>query len=468
MKMKTVREISSNSINNVTSTEVLVHSRILEKLILVFALLISGSALLLGVFSLSLNNLESFPVPAFGILAIFLLSLFFYLRYVKGKKDWKLIIFCGLSFGALTLLRILPEYLYGLNINGIIHRSFVSALLLISIGLPSFCFALFYFLGATPKANDLSHYPVIILPILLMLVAYGIIIVRVFQNGAPNINWHMLITPYRWQDFQQETWQNNWPQWVAQSIHQTGIRNYILGTLLLMALTSIISLPIGISVGIYITEYSSGLLANIIKVSCNVLKSISVFILGLTAVSLVTYASGTFLSKIFDGSFVDANGNSHLANGSFFTAAVIISLLIIPIIARATEEGIRSIPSNLKEGSTALGATHQYTLFHILLPWSFPNIITGLILGCAEAAGSLATIWFISGTGEFGVSPLRPVTSLAYFIYLCRGDFSLSFKKIEGIWQFSAALILIVITVGLSITALILKRKLSQRQRGAQ
>jgi len=71
------------------------------------------------------------------------------------------------------------------------------------------------------------------------------------------------------------------------------------------------------------------------------------------------------------------------------------SLLVIPIIARATEEGIRSVPLNLKEGSTALGASRQHTLFHILLPWSYPNIVTGLILGCAEAAGSLATIWFI-------------------------------------------------------------------------
>jgi len=467
MNIKNATKSSSNYVNSTMNNDVRKPSRVLEKVILIITLFISGLAVLLGIFSLSLNNLEIFPVPVFGILAICLLILFLYMRHVKGKKDWKVVVFCGLSLIALILLRILPEYLYGLNINGIIHRSLISGLLLISIALPSFCFTLFYFLGASPKASDLSHYPVIILPILLMLILYGIIIVRVFQNGAPNINWHMLITPYRWQDFQQETWQNNWPQWINQSIHQTGIRNYILGTLLLMLLTSIISLPIGIAVGIYITEYSRGLLANIIKVSCSVLKSMSVFILGLTAVSLVTYSSGTFLSKIFDGYFLDANGNWHLANGSFITAALIISLLVIPIIARATEEGIRSVPLNLKEGSTALGASRQHTLFHILLPWSYPNIVTGLILGCAEAAGSLATIWFISGSGEFGVSPLSPVTSLTYFIYLCRGDYNLSFRKVEGAWEYSSALILIVITVGLSITALVLKRKLSQRQREA-
>jgi phosphate transport system permease protein len=99
-------------------------------------------------------------------------------------------------------------------------------------------------------------------------------------------------------------------------------------------------------------------------------------------------------------------------NGSYFTAAIILSLLVIPVIFRSTEEGIRSLPPEIRDGSMALGAPEGYTLTRIILPWSLPNILTGLLIGCAEVAGSVAVIMFIAGTGENGVSPLGEVTPL--------------------------------------------------------
>jgi phosphate transport system permease protein len=395
------------------------------------------------------------------------LPLFFFIRRAKGTWEWKLIIIFVLSVGSAYVLSILPEYLYGFQINGIIHHSFVSALVLLGISIPSFCYALYYLLGATPKAYDLSHYPIIVIPVFLMLAAYAILIYRVFALGVPHLSWHILTTPFVWQDWQQEVWQNGWPQWVSQSIHQAGLSNYILGTLLLIAMTSLISLPIGMGVGIYITEYSTGVLSKIIKFSCNALRSISVFILGLIAFALVRYTSGTFLSTIFAGYFYDLSGNRHIANGSFVTASIVISLLVIPIIARATEEGIRSIPQEMKEGSLALGASREHTLRHILIPWTLPNTVTGLLLGCAEASGSLATIWFIAGTGQYGVGPFNQVTSLSYFIYFARGDIDMNFKQVEGSYQFTAALILILITIGLSVAAVMLKRRFSKRYKVA-
>lgn len=440
--------------------------RVIDKLIWGFGMVLPGIGIILGILSLSLNSLDTFPIPLLGFLSFYLIILFFYCRYYKNVWDWKFLILFGVSAIFAIVLKITPEYSYGFHISGLIHRSFFSAVFLLAVSIPAFCYTLYYFLGATPNADDLSHYPIIILPIILILTAYFIILWRLFSLGFPNLNWHIITTPYLWQSWTTEVWNTGWPQWIPHFIHQAGIRNYVLGTLLLIILTSIISLPIGMAVGIYITEYSKGWLANIIKFSCSSLRSISVFILGLTAISLVTLTRSSVFAAVFAGYFYDKNGNSHISSGSFITAAIIISMLVIPVIARATEEGIRSTPKEIKEGSLALGTSQFYTLNHILIPWSLPNIITGVLLGCAEAAGSLATIWFICGTGEQGLTPFSPPTSLSYFIYLCLGDVNVGFKNTEQYYQYSAALILILITIGLSIAVLLLRRRLNKRLKG--
>ena len=130
-------------------------------------------------------------------------------------------------------------------------------------------------------------------------------------------------------------------------------------------------------------------------------------ILALTALSMISFVNnslqGTFFNRIIDGFGYYANGVLLTGRSSFLVASVFISLLVIPIIARATEEGLNSLPKDIAEGSLAVGASPEHTLTHISIPWSLPNIITGLVLGCAEAAGALTIIFLIAGTGELGV-----------------------------------------------------------------
>ena len=405
----------------------------------------SALGIVLGCLSLFLNSLEAYPVPLLGFLSFSLLGLFFYAHHLKGVWERRLIILAGFSLISALLLLALPEYLYGFQINAIIHRSFISALLLFAVALPSSCSSLRYLLGATPRAEDISRYPLIILPVFLALAAYVLLLSRPLLEGASNLDWQVITTPY-----------SRWP------IEQAGLRNYILGTLLLMALTSLISLPIGVAAGVLMGEYG-GRLAEVVRFSLGALRGISVFILGITAFSLVKYSKGTFLSDSISG-FYQVGEHRIPEDGSFLIAAIFLSLLVIPIIARVTEEGIRSLPAELREGSLALGASEGHTLIRIILPWALPNIITGLLLGGAEAAGSVAVIMFLAGTGEHGVGLFREVTSLAYFIFDYR--YNLQLRNIMEGYQFSAALLLLVITLGLSIAALILKRRFAQRYRG--
>jgi phosphate transport system permease protein len=257
----------------------------------------------------------------------------------------------------------------------------------------------------------------------------------------------------------------DWPKWSAALQEGVGIRNQILGTGLLMLMTSLISLPFGVGAGVFLSEYARGGFGNFTRFVITSLRSISMLILGFTALSLVKASSGTPLAFLFKGYQFDGFVWRENQGGTFFAASLVISLLVIPVICRATEEGCRSLPNELREGSLALGGSEETTLWRIVLPWSLANIVTGVLLGCAEAAGDMAILMFIAGRGDYGVGPFKQVTSLAYMVFdIWFGE--KSFHDTMSPYQFSAGLILITMTVGLGLIALLLKRWLALRHRG--
>jgi phosphate transport system permease protein len=236
--------------------------------------------------------------------------------------------------------------------------------------------------------------------------------------------------------------------------------------LLLVVLTTIVALPIGIGTGVYLSEYAEGRLSEVVRFSTTALRAISPFTIGLTAVSLVTASRGTFLALPISGyHWINAAGQQKLIldPGSYLPAALAISLLVIPVIARATEEGCRSVPAGLREGSVALGASESYGLVRIVLPWALPNILTATLFGCAETAGSLAPILFLAGTGETGVGLFSRVTTLSWAIFGFVYSVSKPFRDNSRPYQYTEGLFLLVLALGLSILAVYLRRRFASR-----
>jgi len=308
-----------------------------------------------------------------------------------------------------------------------------------------------------------------VFPIILVIAAFVLIIFKIIVTGAPQLNWSLLSTPFKYQTWETEVWQNGWPTFIPATIKQIGLLNSILGTFLLMGLTSIISLPVGMGIGIFVHQYAGPRLGGVVRFSTTALRAISGIILAVTALSLIHVVNsalhGTFLNYIVQGFGYYANGALLTGRSSFLFASLFISLLVIPVIARATEEGLNSLPKDISEGSLAIGVSEEHTLKHISLPWCLPNIITGLVLGCAEAAGALTIIFLMAGTGQLGVNPLSETTSLAYFIFDCRfgtqmGD---SVQTYMGSYQYAAAFLLLIITISLTVIAMVLKNKIARR-----
>jgi phosphate transport system permease protein len=421
------------------------------------ALVISAAGLAIGGLSLSLNSLDGFRLFVLGLLGVSLVLLGAHARYEDGIWSREIFLQLLACVGSAALLAVIPEWTYGYYINGIIHRSLFTAFVLLGVCAWTMSTAIYYALGATPTARDRSRSVVVLLPIVFALLAYGAVLFRVVEKGAPDVSWHVLTHAYS-------------SRLTSTSlVRGSGMRSHIEGTLLLMGMTGAIALPIGVGTGVFLSEYG-GWAGHIVAVSVSMMRSISVFILAVTAYSLVRYtgshASGTELSDLVRGSFTDQSGYKQAANGSFLTAAVFLALLVIPVIARATEEGCRSVPVDIREGSRALGATDGHTLLCILLPWSLPNILTGLLLGLAEAAGSVTVLLFIAGTGQNGIGPLREVTSLAFLIFDAHpGKGPKSFTDIMSQYQFAAAFLLLIITFTLTISALLIRQRFAKRYR---
>lgn len=426
---------------------------------LIFALPLAGAAVgaVVGGGALASDGVDGASVPALGVLALSLLVALAYRRIWAGTFDRSGLLLLGLCLAAAVVLVVLPEWMYGWNVNGIVNRSVFSAPLLLVLSTAAGAHSLRSLLGASPSGQDLSLYPWLALPIVLALVAYGMVLGRVIVSGIGGLRLDLLTTA--WSQDQTLTGQIT-----------PGFLNSILGTFLLMAMTLLIAFLPGVGAGVFVSEYP-GRLAGLIDFCTQMLRAVSMFVIGAAAFGLVhlmnSWDPGSLLSQLVRGSHTDAVTGLPVADkGSFLLAAVFLALLVVPVIAKLTEEGLRSVPREIREGSIALGATDGQGLRRILLPWATPNILTGLLLAGAEANGSLAVIIFLAGTGENGIGPTSGVTSLDYAVFATKYG-TRAYSNSMQTYQYTAALLLLIVTLGLTVTAMVLQQRFAKRYRGS-
>jgi phosphate transport system permease protein len=430
----------------------------------------AAGLLLLGMASLATNAVDGWRLVVLGGFDLAVLIFLLQTRREAGRLDSTYLTLLGAGILATTVLGALPPY-FGLPaVNAVIHRSIPTAIILIPLGALSLSIGLYHLLGRTPGAEDLARYPLILTPALLALAAYLWLLSGLLDKALPNFDLRLVVQPYVNQQVPIEIVDATGTATSSLQIHtQPGFSNHLLGTIILVVLTTIISLPLGVGTGVYLSEYASGQLGSVVRFATTALRAISPFTIGLTALSMVGATTGTFLDLPFHGyHWANAAGKTIFVvdGGSFLPAAFAISLLVVPVIARATEEGCRSVPTGLREGSIALAASEGYTLVRIILPWAGPNVVTATLLGAAEAAGSLAPILFIAGTGENGVGLFSRVTTLTWAIFGSVYSVSKPFRDNQLKYQFDEGLLLLVIALGLSTVAVVLRRRFAQRYRG--
>ncbi|WP_341527159.1 phosphate ABC transporter permease PstA [Nostoc sp. UHCC 0302] len=181
-----------------------------------------------------------------------------------------------------------------------------------------------------------------------------------------------------------------------------GFGNAILGTLLMVGIGALISIPFGVLGAIYITEFSSNQVARWVRFAANVLSGVPSIIAGVFAYGIVVLT------------LVKLNLGSYSALGGGFALAI----LMLPIILRTTDEALQLVSQDLRQASVGLGATNFQTVTQVVLPAALPAIVTGATLSIARAAGETAPLLFTALFSNFWPDSIfQPTASLAVLVY---------------------------------------------------
>lgn len=214
-----------------------------------------------------------------------------------------------------------------------------------------------------------------------------------------------------------------------------GIGNAIVGSAMMTALASLIGLPIGIAAGVYLAEFGDKVYGSFVRFVADTLVGIPSIIIGIFVYTLIVVPMGR---------------QSGLAGG------VALALIMIPIVARTTEEMIRLVPNSMREGALALGAPQWRVTWNIVLPAASTGIATGAMLAIARITGETAPLLFTALNSRFyNYFYDQPMSSLTVQIFnYATGPF-----EVEHAMAWAATLILVGIILIINILVRILTRK---------
>ncbi len=221
-----------------------------------------------------------------------------------------------------------------------------------------------------------------------------------------------------------------------------GIANAIVGTIVIVAVATVIALPIGILVAVYTSEFARGVVRRVLAFTLDVLNGIPSIVIGIFIFGLIVL--------------------SH--QQSAYAAGVALAIIMLPLVARSTQEVLALVPDSLREASFALGVSRWRTVTGLIVPASFGGILTGGTLAIARAAGETAPLLFTCAltTTKISWDPRQPLQSIPLTIFqdLEQPDPALH----EQAWGAALVLLTFVLVVSVLSKAVLARnrRKLSR------
>jgi phosphate transport system permease protein len=260
---------------------------------------------------------------------------------------------------------------------------------------------------------------------LLAVAVLVIVVVSVIRRAAPALSWHFLVTE---------------PKLFGGA--GGGISNAIVGTVLIVGVATAIALPVAVLIAIWLTEFAPKRLAAPVQLIVDVLAGLPTIVVGVFIYGLLVVG--------------------HQQSG--FAGSVALSIVMVPLIARAAQEVLLLVPPSLREASLALGVSRWRTVIGVTLPTAFGGIVTAAILAVARAAGETAPLLFTTSIFSNAVTTdmrhAMPNIPVLIFIYSEQPDPALH----QDAWAAALVLIAFVLLASLSARALLARsrRKLTQ------
>ncbi len=250
------------------------------------------------------------------------------------------------------------------------------------------------------------------------------IIAYVFVKGIRSVNLQFLTT-------------------VTSTLNKTvGIAGNIVNTLYIIVITLLIATPVGIGSAIYLNEYAKpGKLVRVIEFTTETLSGIPSIIFGMFG--MMFFGTGLGLGY------------------SILTGSLTLTLMVLPLITRNTQEALKTVPDSYRSGALGMGATKWYMIRTVLLPSAVPGIITGVILAIGRIVGESAALLFTAGSGyllpKSGIGFLKKILESGGTLTI---QLYLSMAKAEYSTAFGIAAVLLVIVLVINWLTKVLSRKL--------
>ncbi|MBE9045429.1 phosphate ABC transporter permease PstA [Pleurocapsales cyanobacterium LEGE 10410] len=209
-----------------------------------------------------------------------------------------------------------------------------------------------------------------------------------------------------------------------------GFGNAMLGTVIMVGIGALISVPLGIMAAIYLSEFNEGRISDWIRFATNVLSGVPSIIVGVFAYSAIVLTTKSY---------------------SAWAGGFALSILMLPIIVRTTDESLKLVPQDVRQASVGVGANRYQTVLRVVLPAALPAIITGITLAVARAAGETAPLLFTALFTQFWPNwdnlLMEPTASLAVLVY----NFAIVPFANQQELAWGAAFILVLLVLATSI-----------------
>ncbi len=265
-----------------------------------------------------------------------------------------------------------------------------------------------------------------LLATLVGIVVLALLLIDIISDGASSLTAQFL---------------NSFP---SRFPARAGIKPALIGSTWVMVLTALISFPLGVGTAIWLEEYApNNQLTRIVETNIANLAGVPSIVYGILGLALFVRAF--------------ALGRSILA------AALTLTLLILPVIIIASQEAIKAVPSSIRLGAYALGATRWETIRHHVFPMAFPGILTGTILALSRAVGEAAPVILVGAVGFIAFVPNSPldrytVIPFQIFNWISRPQAS-GFHELAA----AASIVLLVLLLAMNASAIYLRNRYSRK-----
>jgi phosphate transport system permease protein len=253
-----------------------------------------------------------------------------------------------------------------------------------------------------------------------------------------------------------------------------GVFPAIFGTVFMVMLMAVIVTPFGVVAAIYLHEYApKNNITKFIRIAVINLAGVPSIVYGVFGLGFFVYIVGGSIDQLL---YPEALPSPTFGSPGVLWSALTLAILTLPVVIVSTEEGLSRIPSSLREGSLALGATQSETLWRIIVPMASPAIMTGLILAVARAAGEVAPLMLV---GVVKMAPTLPVDGNFPYLHLERKFMHLGFHIYDVGFQspnveaarplvYATSFLLVTVIIGLNLAAIAIRNNLREKYRALE